>query len=147
VVVIDQIRASESRGADFDCDFNPLHDQTRDRWLRIARAREQGRTLPPVALIQIGDFYAVRDGHHRLSVARALGQRSVEAKVIVWEVGDPLPWDRPEGSIVLGVGSLGEYLRRTGARLQEYARQTVSALFGVVGPASVGPVVPQLGVD
>ncbi|MBN1658573.1 MAG: hypothetical protein JXA93_09245 [Anaerolineae bacterium] len=83
-VSIDQIRGSESRSSDFDCDFNPLQEHNRDRWVRIAEAREQGKALPPVALIQVGDLYFVRDGHHRISVARALGQKAVEANVLVW---------------------------------------------------------------
>jgi hypothetical protein len=32
----------------------------------------------------------VRDGHHRISVARALGQDDIDAQVIVWEVA-PAP--------------------------------------------------------
>jgi hypothetical protein len=39
--------------------------------------------LPPVELIQVGDVYFVQDGHHRISVAQALGQRDVEARVMV----------------------------------------------------------------
>ena len=94
-VAIDQICGSENRAADFDCDFNPLQDHTRDRWLGIASALQRGRHLPPVALIQVGDRYFVRDGHHRISVARALGQTVIEASVKVWQVDQPLPWEQP----------------------------------------------------
>jgi hypothetical protein len=90
-VAIAQICGSEGRVADFDRDFNPLQDHTRDRWLSIASALQRGRTLPPVALIQVGDRYFVRDGHHRISVARALGQKAIEATVEVWRVDSPLP--------------------------------------------------------
>jgi len=85
-VPIDQIRGSEGRSADFDRDFCPLQDRTRGRWLGIARARQAGKSLPPVLLVQVGEVYYVRDGHHRISVARALGQRTIEAKVTVWHV-------------------------------------------------------------
>jgi len=91
-VVIALICGSESRSTDFDRDFNPLQDRTRDRWLGIAAARQRGRCLPPVTLIQIGDRYFVRDGHHRISVAKALGQKAIEATVEVWQVDWPLPW-------------------------------------------------------
>jgi hypothetical protein len=91
MVPIAQIVGSENRSADFDRNFNPLHDHTRDRWLSIARAWQRGRYLPPVKLIQVGDHYFVRDGHHRISVARALGWDVVEATVEVWIVGKPLP--------------------------------------------------------
>jgi hypothetical protein len=93
-VAIVQICGSESRAADFDCDFNPLEDHTRDRWLGIASALIRGRTLPPVALIQVGDRYFVRDGHHRISAARALGQKAIEATVEVWQVDETPAWER-----------------------------------------------------
>ncbi len=41
--------------------------------------------LPPVDLIQLGDTYFVRDGHHRISVARALGYAYIDANVTVWQ--------------------------------------------------------------
>jgi hypothetical protein len=92
-VSIRQIRGSEGRSRYFDCDFNPLYDQARGRWLNIARARQQGQAMPPVRLVQVGDIYFVRDGHHRISVARALGQLNIDARVTVWEVTGPLPWE------------------------------------------------------
>jgi hypothetical protein len=92
MVNISEIQGSESRSADFDRDFNPLQNHTEGRWLSVAQARQQGKTLPPVALIQVGDLYFVRDGHHRLSVARALGQKAIEATVEVWQMDGPLPW-------------------------------------------------------
>ena len=49
--------------------------------------------LPPVALIQVGHLYFVRDGHHRISVARALGQETIDAEVTVWDVACPPAWE------------------------------------------------------
>ena len=92
-VPIQQIRGSEGRTSDFDRDFHPLQRHTQDRWLGIAVARQQGQSLPPVSLVQVGDLYFVRDGHHRLSVARALGQQEIEARVTLWQVHGPLPWE------------------------------------------------------
>jgi hypothetical protein len=94
-VNIDQIRGSVGRAGEFDRDFNPLGNYTQERWLSIATARERGKSLPPVALIQVGDVYFVQDGHHRISVARALGQTAIEATVQLWQVSEALPWDRP----------------------------------------------------
>lgn len=82
VVEIEKIRGSESRGNDFDDESNPLTEKTRDRWLRIARAFLRNEALPPVELIQVDDTYYVRDGHHRVSVARSLGQAFIDAEVI-----------------------------------------------------------------
>jgi hypothetical protein len=105
-VPINQIRGSENRSTDFDCDFNPLQEHNRDRWLSIAEARERGKALPPVALIQVGDLYFVRDGHHRISVARALGQKAIEAKVVAWQATRPLPRETPVQEVGLGFGGL-----------------------------------------
>jgi hypothetical protein len=86
-VPLGQIVGSEGRGQDFDRDFNPTNENTRDRWISVAAARLQGNSLPLVELIQIGERYFVRDGHHRVSVARALKQEYIEALVTVWEIG------------------------------------------------------------
>jgi hypothetical protein len=93
-VPIDQIQGSQGRSNDFDCDWHPLQARTRSRWLGIARARSRGQTMPPVDLIRVGDVYFVQDGHHRISVARALGQLDIEAEVTVWQATGPLPWER-----------------------------------------------------
>ena len=85
-VPLSQIRGSQGRSDDFDRDFNPLQEHNKARWLNIAAARRRGKVLPPVELIQIGDIYFVLDGHHRISVARAFGQESIDAAVTVWEV-------------------------------------------------------------
>jgi hypothetical protein len=55
--------------------------------------------------VQIGNLYFVRDGHHRISVARALGQRSIEAKVTVWQVTGPLPWQAGAAAQATGRGT------------------------------------------
>ena len=47
---------------------------------------QTGDTLPPVELLRVGDRYFVRDGHHRISIAKALGHNSVDA--VVTMVGD-----------------------------------------------------------
>ena len=94
-VPIRQIRGSEGRCHDFDADFRPLQARTRDRWVSIAIAWQRGIILPPVELIQIGDTYFVRDGHHRISVAKAMGQPDIEAVVTVWQVESAMPLQQP----------------------------------------------------
>jgi len=84
-VRLDDIRGSEGRTQGFDDAFYPLSDQTRQRWQSVANALQEGIVLPPVKLIQVGETYYVRDGHHRVSVSRALGQEVIEAEVIGWD--------------------------------------------------------------
>lgn len=89
-VPLSQIRGSGGHGRllDFDADFRPLNTHSRSRWLSVATAWQLGVKLPPVNLVQIGDTYFVRDGHHRISVARALGLEEIEATVTVWQVSE-----------------------------------------------------------
>lgn len=85
-VPLDKIRGSEGKSADFDSHFRPLKPFNRDRWIGIALARLQGKALPPVELIRVGNAYFVRDGHHRISVARSYGQVDIDAVVTIWNV-------------------------------------------------------------
>jgi hypothetical protein len=93
-VPISQIRGSgnTSRSMDFDVDFRPLRAHNKARWLGIAAAQQRGAKLPPISLIQVGGTYFISDGHHRVSVARALGHKEIEARVTVWQVAGSLPW-------------------------------------------------------
>ncbi len=91
-VPIVQICGSEGRCQDFDAGFRPLRSLCRERWVRIAVARLMRTPLPPVTLALVGDRYFVVDGHHRISVARALGQAEIDAEVTVYEYAGPLPW-------------------------------------------------------
>ena len=69
-----------SRAAMFDGSFRPA-GRARTRWERVWLAEHQGAVLPPISVVQVGDVYAVRDGHHRVSVARARGAVSIDANV------------------------------------------------------------------
>jgi hypothetical protein len=92
VVSIHSIIGSEGRSADFDMGFHPLNEAARDRWVNMAMAYLARLPLPPIELIQVGSAYFVRDGHHRISVARAFGQIAMDAEVIAWKASPPFPW-------------------------------------------------------
>jgi len=81
-IPLERIVGSESRSDDFDNHFNPLKAHLLQRWVGIALARRNGVALPPVELIRDGDEYYVRDGHHRISVAKMLGQLDIEALIV-----------------------------------------------------------------
>jgi hypothetical protein len=84
-VPICRIVASERRSREFDGAFQPLRDGKSAGWTKIAALRLLGADLPPVDLIQIGKVYMVRDGHKRISVACALGEESIEARITTLE--------------------------------------------------------------
>jgi hypothetical protein len=69
-----------NRAAQFDEHFRPK-PLTRSRWQRVWLAVQQGVALPPISVMQIGEAYAIRDGHHRVSVAKARGARTITALV------------------------------------------------------------------
>jgi len=81
VVPLDAIVGSVDRGRDYDRRFRPTSGRTRGRWEQIAAAARRGESFPPVDLLRVGDLYFVRDGHHRVSVARALGRTDIDAYV------------------------------------------------------------------
>jgi len=89
VVPLEAIVGTVDRGREFDRSFRPTSGRVRSRWEHIAAAMRRGEPLPPVDLVRIGEIYFVRDGHHRVSVARALGRADIDAYItdVVTRVG------------------------------------------------------------
>jgi hypothetical protein len=83
-VAVKDIHGTVDRDGDFDYNFAPLKESDEMRWCKVASAMLRGIGLPPIELIQVGDEYFVKDGHHRISVARALGFAYLDAIVEVW---------------------------------------------------------------
>ena len=69
-----------SRATLFDRCFRPAAS-ARHRWQRLWVAEQRGAVLPPISVVAVGDVYAIRDGHHRVSVARARGAMTIDASV------------------------------------------------------------------
>jgi len=80
-VPLDKIVGSVGRYRDFDRAFLPTQRQTTDRWVNIRKAHYRDVSLPPVDLYKIGDVYFVKDGNHRVSVARDRNQVDIDAYV------------------------------------------------------------------
>jgi hypothetical protein len=80
-VCIACIRGTLGKTDSFDATFHPVKETSRSRWLSIAIEKLRGRELPPVDLVEVDGTYYVRDGHHRISVARSLGQAYIEAEI------------------------------------------------------------------
>jgi hypothetical protein len=69
-----------TRATLFDDAFRPA-GAARARWERLWLAEHRGAVLPPISVVPVDDGYAVRDGHHRVSVARARGALTIDAAV------------------------------------------------------------------
>lgn len=84
-VSLSEICGTLGRSSDFDRRFYPLADHVRDRWISIALARMRDKPVGLVRLYSADHCYLVADGHHRISVARALGELAIEAEIILVE--------------------------------------------------------------
>ena len=73
--------AASGRYTDFTRDFLPREEINEHRWARIMREASGLKGLPPIEVYQIGEAYFVRDGNHRVSVARKMGAPMIEAYV------------------------------------------------------------------
>jgi hypothetical protein len=85
VIPLDAIVGSVDKVRDFDRRFRPTSGRSRQRWERLARASRTGEEIPPIDVYQVGDYFFVRDGHHRVSVARSLRLDLIEAHVTAIE--------------------------------------------------------------
>ena len=81
-VEVEKIVGSVGRCRDFDSSFLPVKVSMRRRWGRVDRAYHQGVELPAVSLYKIGETYFVRDGNHRVSVARYHRAAAIDAEVV-----------------------------------------------------------------
>jgi hypothetical protein len=80
-IPLDSIVGSVDRTREFDRRFRPRSSRVRPRWERIAVAQRRGEAMPPIRVYRVGDMHFVDDGHHRVSVARALGHTHIDAYV------------------------------------------------------------------
>ena len=80
-IPLDSIVGTVDRTREFDRNFRPTTRRVKRRWQRIAEAIRRGEAMPPIDVYRVGDMHFVRDGHHRVSVARQLGLDVIEAYV------------------------------------------------------------------
>ena len=81
-IEIDRIIGSEGRYRDFSYAFYPKREMLRSRWTSIDKARLSDVILPPISVYSLGGYYFVRDGNHRVSVAKSMGVEYIDAEVV-----------------------------------------------------------------
>lgn len=82
VIPIEKIVGSEGRYKDFDNRFFPKSTHLKNRWQHVDEAALNDVTLPPIKVYEIAGLYFVRDGNHRVSVAKARGTEFIDAEVV-----------------------------------------------------------------
>ena len=78
---LDTIVGTVDSRRDFDRHFRPTSDRVRSRWEQLALAQRRGIAIPPVEVYRVGGLHFVSDGHHRVSIATATGQQTIDAYV------------------------------------------------------------------
>ncbi|MGH2532136.1 MAG: hypothetical protein ACRDJW_07480 [Thermomicrobiales bacterium] len=111
-VPVAKIVGSVDRFHDFDREFLPRHNYTRGRWQNVDRAYYQDVRLPPIQLYKVGEVYFVKDGNHRVSVARERGVEFIDGEVIESHIRVPLYASMTPKELLLQV-EYAEFLRRT----------------------------------
>lgn len=113
-IPVEAIVGSVSRNDEFTRTFMPLSDQNMERWSRVKVAVESGVSggLPPIDVYKIGEAYFVIDGHNRVSVAREIGAKYIQAKVTEIRTRAPLePNASPEDLIL--ASEKADFLEKT----------------------------------
>jgi hypothetical protein len=78
---LDTIVGTVDTRRDFDRMFRPTSSRVRERWERLALAQARGEPMPPIDVYRIGELHFVKDGHHRVSLAMAHDQPTIDAYV------------------------------------------------------------------
>lgn len=89
-IPVEQIVGSVDRYRDFDRSYRPKAQHLEDRWAHIRKLWRTGYIFEPIEVFQVGEVYFVKDGNHRVSVARTESQVFIEAEVIEIDVLVPL---------------------------------------------------------
>jgi len=111
-VPIADIRGSVGRPNDFDASFLPVRSHMRKRWAQLDAAMRAGEAVPPIEVYHLGSVYFVKDGHHRVSVARHLGWETIPARVIEVRTRAPLAGDL-DADALLKAREYVDFLERT----------------------------------
>lgn len=100
-IPLDAIVGSVGRYFDFTRDFLPRQATDEGRWARVKVAVSDLTGLPPIEVYQIGDVYFVKDGNHRVSVARQLGATHIQAYVTAVRTRVPISADINPDQLIL----------------------------------------------
>ncbi len=100
-IALDKVIGSVGRYNDFDQSFLPRQRHTSSRWINIDIANLREINLPPIEVYKVGEVYFVKDGNHRVSVARERGQVFIDANVVEIMVDFPIDRDTNIDEIIL----------------------------------------------
>jgi starch synthase (maltosyl-transferring) len=115
-IELDRVIGSVNRYRDFDREFLPRRLGSGDRWTRVRQTFDQVTGFPPIRVYQVGEAYFVVDGNHRVSVARQLGMKRIEAEVTHFRPNVPID-EHTDIASLIEKAEYSDFLKRT--RLDE----------------------------
>ena len=111
-IPVEAIVGSVGRHQDFTGNFLPKRNSTEERWARVKAAMVDMTGLPPIDVYRVGDVYFVRDGNHRVSIAREMGTPTISAYVTEVKTRVPIqPGDDPDR--IISKARYAKFLERT----------------------------------
>jgi hypothetical protein len=113
MVPLHHIVGSVGRYREFTQGFLPRATVMQDRWVAVDVTMNSLWGLPPIELYKIGEGYFVIDGNHRISVARANGNKDIEAHVIEHQTSVPFTLADFAGDKWLVKAVYGDFLAQT----------------------------------
>ena len=138
---LDTVVGTVDSRRDFDRHFRPTSSRVRERWERLALAQRRGESIPPIDVYRVGGLHFVQDGHHRVSIAMATGQRTIDAYVTEVQTVVPAGGIRSRGDLLMK-----DYQRMFRSRVplpeQAYARISFTDPWGY---AELGEAVEAWG--
>ena len=112
-IPLDAIVGTVGRYSDFTKDFLPKRAENKDRWVNVKTAMSGMRGVPAIEVYRVGEAYFVKDGHHRVSVARQMGHKFIQAYVTEIRTLVPLNiTDNPYDLIIKS--EYADFLEKTG---------------------------------
>jgi len=100
-VEVRKIIGTENRSNDYSRNFYPLHKWMTANWSKIYALIVSGKIFDPVQLMEYGGYYFVRDGNHRISVAKYQNREYISAEVIRYNLPFRLPANLHYGNLKL----------------------------------------------
>ena len=99
-IELDAIVGSVGRFNDFTREFLPKNDSDGERWARVKASLADMKGWDPIDVYQLGTLYFVKDGNHRVSVARQLGSQTISARVTEVPTHVPLVDDSDPETVI-----------------------------------------------
>jgi hypothetical protein len=108
---LDTIVGTVDSRRDFDRHFRPTSNRVRERWEQLALAQRRGAAIPPIEVYRVGDLHFVNDGHHRVSIAAATGQQTIDACITELLTTVPPRAQRAPGDLTRQLNTLNSPFR------------------------------------